>query len=94
MHMRRQLLASSLLMSLGMFAPWLSNPIRVVDRPRAVPPTRSRQRAKGMRFSGGTGELRARRSTEDQVRRNEAAQAKRERRWARNLRIAAQQAAA
>jgi len=52
----------------------------VADRPRTAPPSRSRQRPKGMRYSGGTGELRASRSKDEQMRRIAAAQAKRERR--------------
>jgi hypothetical protein len=41
-----------------------------------------------MRYSGGTGELKAARSKAESVRRIAAAQAKRERRMARNCRLA------
>lgn len=83
MTLRRSLLASLIAMS-GLTAPAFT----ISGRPRAVPPTRSRQSPKGMRYSGGTGELKTARSKAEHVRRIEAAQAKRERRMERNRRLA------
>ena len=83
MKLRHSLLASLIAMS-GLAA----QAVTIQGRPRSTPPTRSRQSPKGMRYSGGTGELKAARSKAEHARRIAAAQAKRERRMERNRRLA------
>lgn len=85
MSIRRSSLAALLGFALSSGLPNLG-PIAAATG--SMPPTRSRQRPKGWKKRGGTGQLRASRSKVEQALRLEAAQAKRERRMARNRRLA------